>query len=118
MRDHHSRILTIIFVIAVAIAAAACAKPKVKLDVSRDKVQQGEDVRLTWTSKDAKNVSINGEKVDQNGSKIYTPNDTTTYTAIATRGKKEARDSKTVNVTSRSVAPTVTITADQGAIER
>jgi peptidoglycan-associated lipoprotein len=118
MKDHCSRLFTLIFVIAISIAAAACAKPKVKLDVSRDRVQQGEDVRLTWTSKDAKNVSINGEKVDSSGSKIYTPNDTTTYTAIATRGKKEARDSKTVNVTTRSLAPTVTISADQGAIER
>lgn len=118
MKNHYSRFLTFTFVIAISIAAAACAKPKVKLDVSRDRVQQGEDVRVTWTSKDAKNVAINGEKVDSSGSKIYTPNDTTTYTAIATRGKKEARDSKTVNVTMRSVAPSVTITADQGAIER
>jgi peptidoglycan-associated lipoprotein len=118
MKDNHSRILTLIFITALAIAATACAKPKVKLDVSRGQVQKGEDVRVTWTSKDAKNVSINGEKVDSNGSKTYTPDDTTTYTAVATRGKKEARDSKTVNVTSRAVAPTVTITADQGAIER
>jgi peptidoglycan-associated lipoprotein len=118
MKENQVRILTLTFVIVVSIAAAACAKPKVKLDISRDKVEQGEDVRVTWTSKDAKNVAINGEKVDQSGSKIYTPNDTTTYTAVATRGKKEARDSKTVNVTARSVAPTVTITADQGAIER
>jgi peptidoglycan-associated lipoprotein len=118
MKDHHSRILTIIFVIAVSLTAAACAKPKVQLQVSRDRLQQGEDVRLTWTSKDAKNVAINGEKVDSSGSKIYTPNDTTTYTAVATRGKKEARDSKVVNVTPRATAPTITISADQGAIEK
>lgn len=118
MKDHHSRLLAIIFVIALSITAAACAKPKVQLQVSRDRVQQGEDVRLTWTSKDAKNVAINGEKVDSSGSKIYTPNDTTTYTAVATRGKKEARDSKVVNVSSRAVAPTITISADQGAIEK
>ncbi len=118
MKNNLSRSLTLIFIIAVSIGAAACAKPKVQLQVSRDRLQQGEDVRLTWTSKDAKNVAINGEKVDSSGSKIYTPNDTTTYTALATRGKKEARDSKTVNVTARAVAPTITISADQGAIDK
>ncbi|MBI3654258.1 MAG: OmpA family protein [Acidobacteria bacterium] len=118
MQDHQRRLLTIIFVTTLALGAAACAKPKVQLQVSRDHVQQGEDVRLTWTSKDAKNVTINGDKVDQSGSKVYTPNDTTTYTAVATRGKKEARDSKTVNVTARPAAPSVTINADQSAIER
>jgi peptidoglycan-associated lipoprotein len=118
MKEQHSRILAFIFVLAVAIGSAACAKPKVQLQVSRDQVQQGEDVRVTWTSKDAKNVAINGEKVDSSGSKVYNPNDTTTYTAVATRGKKEARDSKVVNVTARAVAPTITISADQSAIER
>jgi peptidoglycan-associated lipoprotein len=90
----------------------------VQLQVSRDRVQQGEDVRVTWTSKDAKNVAINGEKVDSSGSKVYTPNNTTTYTAVATRGKKEARDSKTVNVSALALAPTITISADQSAIEK
>lgn len=118
MKDQQSRILAFIFIITVALGAAACAKPKVQLQVSRDQVQQGEDVRVTWTSKDAKNVAINGEKVDSSGSKVYTPNDTTTYTAVATRGKKEARDSKVVNVSARAAAPTITISADQSAIER
>lgn len=117
--NHPSRILTLIFVVAVAIGGAACSKkPKVALQVSRDRIQQGEDVRLTWTSKDAKQVAINGETVDGNGSKIYTPSNTTTYTAVATRGKKEARDSKLVNVDSRAAQPTISISADQGGIEK
>ena len=111
--------ITLILLAIVVISSSACSKkPKVQLQVSQDRIQQGEDVRLTWTTKHAKNVVINGEKVDDNGSKIYTPSDTTTYTAVATRGKKEARDSKSVNVDPRSAQPTVTITADQGAIQK
>lgn len=97
---------------------AGCAKPKVQLQVSRDRVQQGDDVRVTWTSKDAKSVSINGESVDKTGSKSYTPADTTTYTAVARRGSKEARDAKTVTVVPRPPRPTISITADQDAITR
>jgi len=107
------------FFVVVSIAAlAGCAKPKVQLQVSRDRIQQGEDVRLTWTSKDAKAVTINGDAVDKNGSKSYTPADTTTYTAVAKRGNKEARDAKTVTVNARAARPTISITADQSAINR
>ena len=114
-----SRIITIVLVGVISLVVSACSKkPKVQLQVSRDRIQQGEDVRLTWTSKDAKQVSINGEKVDKDGSKIYTPADTTTYTVIAARGEKEARDSKSVNVDPRSAQPSITITADQGAIQK
>lgn len=118
MRDKASRNFAILFVVLSAIFFSACAKPKVQLSVNRDRIQQGEDVKITWTSKDAKAVSINGEKVDKTGSKVYTPNDTTTYTAVATRGSKEARDSKTVTVNARAAAPTISITSDQSAIER
>jgi len=97
---------------------AGCAKPKVQLQISKDRVQQGEDVRVSWTSKDAKEVTINGEKVDKNGAKVYTPDNTTTYTAVATRGKKEARDSRIVNVTARPARPAISITVDQDAITR
>ncbi len=118
MKDRMSRNFAILFVVLAAIFLTACAKPKVTLSVNRDRIQQGEDVKVNWTSKDAKEVTINGEKVDKTGSKVYTPNDSTTYTAIATRGKKEARDSKTVSVSARPAAPTVTITTDQSALER
>jgi peptidoglycan-associated lipoprotein len=98
--------------------AAGCAKPKVNVQVSRDKIQQGQDVKVSWTSKDAKAVSLNGQKVDRIGSKVYTPDSTTTYTAVATRGSKEARDSKTVDVASRAARPTISISADPEGIVR
>jgi peptidoglycan-associated lipoprotein len=112
------RLFAIISASALIISAFACAKPKVNVQVSRDRIQQGEDVKVSWTSKDAKEVTLNGEKVDKVGSKVFTPDKTTTYTAIARRGKKEARDSKTVNVTPRPPRPTITISADQNAITR
>src|ERR1051325_5438750 len=100
-----SRILTAVFIAMLLALAAGCAKPKVQVQVSRDRLQQGEDVRVAWQSKDAKQVTLNGQKVDKTGSQVFTPGNTTTYTAVATRGKKEARDSKTVEVTARPAAP-------------
>jgi peptidoglycan-associated lipoprotein len=113
-----SRLASIVFVAALLAGAAGCAKPKVQLQVSRDKIQQGEDVRVTWTSKDAKKVTINGEAVDKTGAKVYTPDTSTTYTAEATRGDKIARDSKAVAVSPKPAKPSIRISADQEAIQR
>ena len=113
-----SRILTAIFIATLLALAAGCAKPKVQVQVSRDRLQQGEDVRVSWQSKDAKQVTLNGQTVDKTGSKVFTPDNTTTYTALATRGKKEARDSKVVEVTARPAGPSVRISLDQSAITR
>ena len=45
-----SRFLTITFIAAILIGAVGCAKPKVQLQVSRDRIQQGEDVSVTGTT--------------------------------------------------------------------
>ena len=113
-----SRTAAIIFCTLVLIGVVGCAKPKVQLQVSRDRVQQGEEVRVNWTSKDAKQVTLNGKAVDKVGAQVFTPDNTTTYTAVATRGKKEARDSKVVAVTPRPARPSIRISADQEAITR
>ena len=113
-----SRLVAIMFVVALVAGVVGCKKPKVQLQVSRDRLQQGEDVRVTWTSKDSKAVTLNGQNVDKVGSKIFTPDNTTTFTAVARRGKKEARDSKVVAVTPRPARPTITISVDQSAITR
>src|SRR5215470_1044113 len=112
MMIRSSRVLLIAMIAGLIAGAAGCAKPKVNVQVSRDKIQQGEDVKVSWTSKDAKSVSLNGENVDKTGSKVYTPNSTTAYTAVAKRGSKEARDSKTVDVSGRAARPTISISAD------
>jgi len=113
-----SKIALIAVICGLIAGAAGCAKPKVNVQVSHDKIQQGQDVKVSWTSKDAKTVSLNGENVDRTGSKVYTPNSTTTYTAVAKRGTKEARDSKTVDVSGRANRPTISISADPEGIVR
>jgi peptidoglycan-associated lipoprotein len=118
MERKYSRIAAIIFIASILIAVVGCAKPKVKLQVSRDQLQQGEEVRVSWNSKDAKEVSLNGAPVDKDGAKVFTPDNTTTYTAVATRGHKLARDSKVVAVTPRPSPPTIRISADQEAITK
>src|SRR5918912_1387664 len=113
-----SRILTVTFIAMLLALAAGCAKPKVQVQVSRDRMQQGEDVRVSWQSKDAKQVTLNGQAVYKAGSKVFTPDNTTTYTAVAKRGSKEARDSKVVEVSARPAGPSVRISLDQDAISR
>jgi peptidoglycan-associated lipoprotein len=113
-----SRILTVTLITILVALAAGCAKPKVQVQVSRDKLQQGEDVRVSWQAKDAKQVTLNGQAVDKTGSKVFTPDNTTTYTAVAKRGSKEARDSKMVEVTARPAGPTIRMSLDQDAITR
>src|SRR5438270_5390140 len=113
-----SRILTVIFIAVLLALVVGCAKPKVQVQVSRDRLQQGEDVRVSWQSKDAKQVTLNGQAVDKTGAKVFTPDNTTTYIAVARRGSKEARDSKVVDVTPRPPDPTIRISLDQDAITR
>jgi peptidoglycan-associated lipoprotein len=112
------RILVIISVAGLVVVGVGCAKPKVQVQVSKDRIQQGEDVRVSWQSKDAKSVTINGEQMDKVGSRVYNPDNTTTYVAVARRGKKEARDSKVVSVSPRPARPTISISADPDAIQR
>jgi peptidoglycan-associated lipoprotein len=118
MNGKVSRVAAIIFTASILVGVVGCAKPKVQLQVSRDRLQQGEDVRVSWTSKDAKEVALNGKPVDRTGAQVFTPDNTTTFTVVGTRGKKEARDSKVVAVSPRPARPTITISADQEGITR
>ncbi|MFY9557807.1 MAG: OmpA family protein [Blastocatellia bacterium] len=118
MERKFSRLTAIIFTASILLGVVGCAKPKIQLQVSRDRLQQGEEVRVNWTSKDAKAVTLNGKPVDMNGAQVFTPDNTTTYTAVALRGKKEARDSKVVAVTPRPARPSIRISSDQDAIVR
>ncbi|HEV8488118.1 MAG TPA: OmpA family protein [Blastocatellia bacterium] len=114
-----SRALVVSLIAVVLAGAFGCAKPKVKLQVSKDKVQQGEDVRVSWTAENAKDVTLNGQSVDRkNGAKVFQPDNTTTYVAVARRGKKEARDTKVVAVSARPPRPSIRISTDQDAIQQ
>jgi hypothetical protein len=97
----------------------ACAPPTVKLKVSRDEIKQGDPVTVSWESKNAKAVTLNGQTVDKIGAKTVTPSDTTAFQVIAKKGKKEATESATVKVIkpASGIAPTITLRAEPTAIE-
>ena len=106
-------------VFALAVLFGACAKPTAKLSVSKNDIKSGEAVTVKWETKNAKQITLNGEKVDKIGGKSVIPKDTTKFEVIAKRGGKEARDSATVTVTVvRAPEPKVSLRTDQSAIER
>lgn len=97
----------------------ACAKPTAKLSVSKNDIKAGEAVTVKWETKNAKQITLNGEKVDKIGGKSVIPKDTTKFEVVALRGKKEARDSATVTVTTvKAPEPKVSLRTDQSSIER
>ncbi|MEO6724493.1 MAG: OmpA family protein [Blastocatellia bacterium] len=106
-------------VVALAVFFSACAPPVAKLTVSRNDIKVGEPVTVKWETKNAKEVTLNGEKVTAIGGKSVIPKDTTKFEVVAKRGKKDARDSATVTVNSTKLAaPTIILKADLSAIER
>jgi peptidoglycan-associated lipoprotein len=113
-----TRILTIGLQCVLIVAAAACAKPKVQVQVSRNQIEQGEDLQVSWTSKNANTITLNGQQVGKVGAQVFTPVNSTSYTAVALRGKREARDTKDVTVNPRAPKPTIIISTDQSSIER
>jgi peptidoglycan-associated lipoprotein len=109
---------TLLFGVLLVMGLGAACKPQVSLQTSRERVRQGEEVTLTWTSKNAKTVTINGEPVAKAGSKSVKPQQTTSYEALAKRGDREARAFARVEVEIPTPAPTLTFSADRDVIER
>jgi len=119
MTRKYSQLPLLIVVVGIAAFFSACAPPTAKLSVSRDQIDSGEPITVKWETKNAKEVTLNGEKVEKIGGKSVIPRDTTKFEVVARRGKKEARDAATVTVnTKTAAAPTVDLKADQSAIER
>lgn len=110
---------TLLLVVALLAAlATACAPPTVKLKVSRDEVKAGDPVTVSWESKNARTIELNGQQVEKIGAKTVTPDQTTNYEVVAKRGKKEARDSASVRVDrDTAAAPRITLRAEPSAIE-
>jgi len=95
-----------------------CARPAVKLKVSRNEIKQGDPVTVSWESKSAKSVELNGKAVEKIGAETVTPKQTTAFEIVARRGKKEARDKATVKVNViAAAAPTINLRAEPSAIE-
>jgi peptidoglycan-associated lipoprotein len=118
MKVRAIKLFLLIMIMAGAGLSWGCAPPTAKLKVSRDEINKGDPVTVSWESKKAKTVELNGQKVEKIGAQTVTPEQTTTYELVARRGKKQARDSATVNViTVTAPAPAITLTAEPGAIE-
>lgn len=114
MKKHLAVIPVVVFLL---VSVSAC-KPQVTLTASRERIRQGEEVELIWTSKKAKSVTINNQDVAKSGTMKATPRETTTYEAIAKRGSKEARAAARVEVIPPPPRPIVSIRVSPDVIER
>jgi len=104
--------------VLMAVLFGACASPTAKLTVSRNDITKGEAVTVKWETKNAKEITLNGQKVDKIGGQSVSPADTTKFEIVAKRGKKTARDSATVTVTVvKAPEPKVSLTADKSALD-
>lgn len=108
----------LVMVLMAVLFGASCASPTAKLTVSRNDITAGEAVTVKWETKDAKEITLNGEKVEKIGGKSLSPKDTTKFEIVAKRGKKAARDSATVTVTVvKPPQPKVNLSADKSALD-
>jgi peptidoglycan-associated lipoprotein len=104
--------------VLMAVLFGACASPTAKLTVSRNDITKGEAVTVKWETKNAKEITLNGQKVDKIGGQSVSPADTTKFEIVARRGKKTARDSATVTVAVvKAPEPKVSLTADKSALD-
>jgi peptidoglycan-associated lipoprotein len=115
-----SRIGRSIMMLMVAVWAGligGCAPPTAKIKVSRDEVRPGDPVTVSWETKNAKSIELNGQKVEKIGARTYQPAQSTDFEVVARRGKKEARDRASVKVNRVTApAPAVTLRAEPSAI--
>ncbi len=107
-----------LLILAVTGLLTSCKPPTAKLKVSKTEIKQGDPITVSWETKDAKTVELNGEKVEKIGAKSIVPKETTTFEVVAKKGKKEARDKAKVEVTVIKVpAATITLSAEPNTIE-
>ena len=101
--------LLVLGVLALLFMVNGCKKPPPKpeppkpvaatLSASPSSIQRGQSATLTWTTQNADDVSLDGNKVDANGSQSVSPTDTTTYHLHAKGGGGAQDASATVTVT-------------------
>lgn len=95
--------------------------PVVKLSANPATVQMGQSSTLTWTSTNARAVTLDGVAVSLSGSRAVTPTSTKTYVIVAAGNGTKATASATVtvsNVTPPPAAkPTASLTATPASIQ-
>src|SRR6185312_14125368 len=124
--------IVVLAVLAFLMVASGCKKkqpappppppPKAvsaTLSANPTSIEAGQSATLTWSTENATDVALDGNKVDPSGSQTVSPTQTTTYhlTAKGAAGTQEATAQITVAAptpTPTPVAtPTPTVTDDQ-----
>ena len=84
----------------------APAMPTVEITAEPSTIERGNQTTLSWKSTDATSILIDGGvgNVAETGSLVLSPNESTTYTAIARSSGGSARDSTRVTVVPKKVA--------------
>jgi peptidoglycan-associated lipoprotein len=123
--------IVVLGVLAFLLVASGCKKkqpappppppPKAvsaTLSANPTSIEAGQSATLTWSTENATDVALDGNKVDPSGSQTVSPTQTTTYhlTAKGAAGTQEA--TAQVSVTAKATptptpAPTPTVTDDQ-----
>jgi peptidoglycan-associated lipoprotein len=123
--------IVVLGVLAFLMVASGCKKkeaappppppPKTvvaNLTANPTSIEAGQSATLTWSTENATDVALDGNKVDPSGSQTVSPTQTTTYhlTAKGAAGTQEA--TAQVSVTPKATptptpAPTPTVTDDQ-----
>jgi len=123
--------IVVLGVLAFLMVASGCKKkeaappppppPKAvvaNLTANPTSIEAGQSATLTWSTENATDVALDGNKVDPSGSQTVSPTQTTTYhlTAKGAAGTQEA--TAQVSVTPKATptptpAPTPTVTDDQ-----
>jgi peptidoglycan-associated lipoprotein len=123
--------IVVLGVLAFLMVASGCKKkqpappppppPKAvsaTLSANPTSIEAGQSATLTWSTENATDVALDGNKVDPSGSQTVSPTQTTTYhlTAKGAAGTQEA--TAQISVTAKATptptpAPTPTVTDDQ-----
>ena len=131
MNKSTSNRIVVLGVLALLMVASGCKKkqpappppppPKAvsaTLSANPTSIEAGQSATLTWSTENATDVALDGNKVDPSGSQTVSPTQTTTYhlTAKGAAGTQEA--TAQVSVTAKATptptpAPTPTVTDDQ-----
>lgn len=99
-----------------ATAPPAAPAPTAEITATPASVSAGDQVVLTWNTKDASNASIEGlGDVPTSGTRTVTPTESTTYRLVAhgQGGSADAEARVTVTVPPAAAAPTNTISAEE-----
>lgn len=82
--------------------------PTATLSANPASIQQGQSATLQWSTEDATDVALDGQKVDPSGSQTVSPTQTTTYhlTAKGAGGTQEATAQVTVSAPPPTPTPT------------